>query len=226
MDSPPQLKPASPVLPLCALILGSGLIGLSAIVVGIAGYFRLSPETAALRESVETGVHGTWDKKIALNVGFITTGLVRAGSSFFNLPAEPRAVLDAVRSGEVGIYKLQDAAGWVDHRAILARADREMSARRWDRVVGVSRENELVAVYCPRKGLSSKRLACCVLVLQGRDLILAGGSANPEPLLRLAEQQGPWVAYQGRRPKSETRKKSEGRSPKEVAVAEASASPD
>jgi hypothetical protein len=61
-----------------------------------------------------------------------------------------------------------------------------MSARRWDRAVGVSRENELVAVYFPRRGLSTKRMKCCVLVLQGRDLIVAGASGNLEPLLAIA----------------------------------------
>ncbi len=89
----------------------------------------------------------------------------------------------------MGVYKLQGAAGWVDHRAILARADQEMAARRWDRVVGVSRENQLVAVYVPKRGLSSQRMRCCVLVLEGRNLIVVGASGNVEPLLELADSR-------------------------------------
>jgi hypothetical protein len=96
--------------------------------------------------------------------------------------------LDSIRGAEVGVYQLQGTAGWVDHCAILARADREMSARRWDRVVGVSREHELVAVYVPKLGLRSNRAGCCVLVLQDRDLVVVKANGNLDPLLELAQQ--------------------------------------
>jgi hypothetical protein len=52
----------------------------------------------------------------------------------------------------------------------------------------VSRENELVAVYVPCSGVSTERMKCCVLVLHGRDLIVAGASGNLEPLLEIAER--------------------------------------
>jgi len=168
------------------MVLGGVLVGFVLAVVGVTGYFRLSSEGTILRESAMSCVSGTWDKKIALHVGMLTTGLVRAGSHLFRLAPEPRAAFDTLRGAEVGLYKLQEGAGWVDHQAILARADRAMSARRWDRAVGVSRENELVAVYFPRRGLSTERMKCCVLVLQGRDLIVAGASGNLEPLLAIA----------------------------------------
>lgn len=167
------------------LVLGlAGGLGLA--VFGVTGYFRLSGEAAALRESAMASIGGNWDKKLALHVGWVTTSLVRAGAHLFKLPPEPQAALDSLRGGEVGIYKLHENAGWVDHRAILARADKAMAARRWDRVMGVSREDELVAVYVPRRGLSEKRMSCSVLVLQGRDLIVAGGSGNLQPLLEIA----------------------------------------
>ncbi len=175
--------------PVHLVILCGLLIGIAVIVLGIVSYFRLSSETNVLRASAMNSVSGTWNKKIALNVGFFTTGLIRAGSHFFNLPPEPRAAFDAIRGAEVGVYQLQGAAGWVDHRAILARADEEMTARRWDRVVGVSRENQLVAVYVPKRGLSSQRMRCCVLVLEGRNLIVVGASGNVEPLLELADSR-------------------------------------
>lgn len=169
------------------------LVGVLAVlvltVVGVTGYFRLSSETEILRESAMGCVNGAWNKKIALHIGVVTTGLVRAGSHLFKLAPEPQAAFDSIRSAEVGVYKLQTDAGWVDHREILARADKAMSARRWDRVVGVSRENELVAVYVPRRGLSTERMRCCVLVLQGRDLVVAGASGNLEPLLQIADNQ-------------------------------------
>jgi hypothetical protein len=168
------------------VVLGGLLLGFATVVIGVTSYFRLSTETALLRESAMASVDGAWNKKIALNVGFLTTGLVRAGSHLFKLAPEPQAAFDSIRGAEVGIYKLQGSAGWVDHGAILARADKAMSARRWDRIVGVSREKELVAVYVPRRGLATSRMKCCVLVLQGRDLIVAGASGNLDPLIEIA----------------------------------------
>jgi hypothetical protein len=103
------------------------------------------------------------------------------------MPPEPRAAFESIRGAEVGIYKLEESAGWVDPNAVLARADKAMSARRWDRVVGVSHEQELVAVYLPRRGLSTEHMRCCVLVLQGHNLVVAGASGNLDPLLELAQ---------------------------------------
>ena len=155
------------------IVLGSMMIGFALVVVGIVSVFRLSPEGAILRESVLAEANCPWSKKIALHVGMLTTGLVRVGSHFFKMPAEPQAALDAIRGGEVGI---------------LARADKAMSARRWVRVVGVSREDELVAVYVPRRNFSTARAKCCVLVLNGRDLVVAGASGNLEPLVKIVDQ--------------------------------------
>jgi len=165
------------------------LAGFLVTVIGITSYFRLSPEAAILRESAMAGVKGTWSKKIALNVGFFTTGFVRAGSHFFKLDPQAQAAFDSIRGGEVGIYKLKEQFGWVNHGAILTRADKAMSARRWDRVVGVSQNQQLVAVYMPRRGLSAQRIRCCVLVLKDGDLVIAGATGNLDPLLRIAGGQ-------------------------------------
>ncbi len=182
-------NPSAPAVLPCRvrdIVLVGLLTGFVLAVIGVTGYFRLSSETAILRESALSCINGACSRKIALHIGFLTTGLVRTGSHLFKLAPEPQAAFDSIRGAEVGIYKLQEHAGWVDHQAILARADKAMSARRWDRVVGVSRENELVAVYFPRRGLSTERMRCCVLVLQGRDLVVAGASGNLDPLLQLA----------------------------------------
>ena len=168
------------------IVLGILMVWFVGTVIGVASYFRLSSEASALSESVIAG-NGMWNKKIALNVGFFTTGLVRAGSRFVKMPPEPRAAFDSIRGAEVGVYQLEKSAGWMDQDAILARADKAMSARRWDRVVGVSHEHELVAVYVPHRGFSTARMKCCVLVLQDRNLVIAGASGNLEPLLELAQ---------------------------------------
>jgi hypothetical protein len=43
-----------------------------------------------------------------------------------------------------------------------------------------------VAVYVPRKGLTTSRVKCCVLVLNGRDLVVVRASGNLDPLLEIA----------------------------------------
>lgn len=156
------------------------------LVVGVTGYFRVSPETAALRASLMQSVPGTWHKKIALSVGSVTTGLVRAGSRFINMPSEPRAALDALHGAEVGIYRLEEEVA-VNKGAALQAADKAMKSRGWDRIVGVVGERELVAVYFPRKA-SPRDVKCCVLVFQGCDLVVASVRGNLEPLVQLAHQ--------------------------------------
>lgn len=164
---------------------------------GVVSYFRLGSEATALRQSVMSALPGQWDTRIALHVGPITTGLVRAGSRLFTLKPEPRAALEAVHRGEFGLYKLQQASASVGCGEILSAADQAMNSRDWIRVVGVVQSERVVAVYVPRKGLSAKRMGCCVMVWNERQLIVASAHGNIGPLLELAEKQmdehdGPW----------------------------------
>src|SRR5258708_6158388 len=78
-------------------VLGGLLLGFTMSVIGVTSYFRLSSETNVLRESVMGCVNGQWNKRIAVHVGILTTGLVRAGSHFFKLAREPRAAFDSIR---------------------------------------------------------------------------------------------------------------------------------
>src|SRR5262249_4047890 len=142
MGSSNPVEPSAFPFRIRDITLGIILVGFILALVGIVSYFRLSSEATVLRESAMGAVNGVWNKKIAVRVGFFTTALVRAGSRFFKLPPEPRAALDSICAAEVGVYELQDAAGCVDNGAILARADKAMSARCWDRVVGVSHKND------------------------------------------------------------------------------------
>ena len=157
-------------------------------VVGVAGVFRLGCETTALRQSLMSSVDGQWKKTIAIHLGWFTTGLVRAGSRFVKLDPEPRAALDAVRGVEVGVYKRQGGPEQEDHGTVLARADRAMNRRGWVRVVGVSRDRELVAVYMPRKGLSLRNTKCSVMVFNGRELVVVGARGNLQPLMAVVEK--------------------------------------
>jgi hypothetical protein len=152
---------------------------------GVASYFRLSSETTALRRSVMASVPGHWDKKIAVNIGYFTMGLVRCGTHFIKMPPEPRAAMNALSGAEVGVYKLQEEPQAADARAIFASADKAMQRRGWERIVGVAKERELVAVYMPRKGLSLEHMRCCVMVWHGRELVVASARGNLAPLMDL-----------------------------------------
>jgi len=189
--SPPPAPPLRQPLPRSSagfFVLAGVLVVLGVCLISLVGMFRLSSEATVLRQTVMAGVPGVWDKKVALRVGWFTTGLVRAGSRFFHLPAEPRAALEAVRGVEVGVYNLRAEPESMDRGVILERADKAMSSRGWTRVVGVIQEHDLVAVYIPCKGTSPRRMSCCVAVLNGRDLVVVSAHGNLEPLMAIAEK--------------------------------------
>jgi hypothetical protein len=176
-------------------LLTAGFVVISAVlvifvtaIVGLTGFFRLSSPTAALRTSVMSAVPGPWDKTIALRVGWFTTGLVRTGARFFAMPPEPRAALEALHGAEVGVYKLQHEPASADFRTLFATADRAMKRRGWDRIVGVAENQQFVAVYFPHGKVSARGVKFCVVVFQGRELVVASASGNLEPLLKIAEE--------------------------------------
>lgn len=177
-------------------ILLCGLVTLPVLLAfGVISFFQLSGDASALRATALEALPGKWNNKVTLHPGFFTTALVRTVAPFFKLPPEAQAAIASLRGAEVAVYKnSQASADWVNTGALLARADRTMSARRWDRVVGVSQQDELVAVYAPRGGLGANSVRCCVLVLHRNDLVVAGASGNIDPLIEIAQQHldVPW----------------------------------
>jgi hypothetical protein len=165
------------------------LLGLSWAVVGITGYFRLGSDTQALRDTFLRAAPGHWQKKFALHIGFCTTALVRTVAREFKIQPEAQAALQAVHGAEFGIYNLDGAASPLCVGALLTRADQVMGRRGWQRVVGVMREGQLVAVYAPRRGISARRLNCAVVVLQDQQLVVAGVRGNIEPLAEIAARR-------------------------------------
>ena len=187
--NPARVLKAAPLLGFASVALLSIPILILLAVVGVTGYFRLSSDASALRQSFMTETKGSWQKKFAIHVGPLTTGFVRLCSHWVKLPPEPKAALEAIQGAEVGIYKLQGDAMPLDAGAVLVRADKAMSWRGWERAIGVSKEQELVAIYFPRRGFSSEHLKCCLLVCQGRDLVIVSARGNLEPLLETARRK-------------------------------------
>jgi hypothetical protein len=172
--------------------------------IGIAGYLQLSSPTRALRSSVIESVPGQWDKRFAVNVGGLTLGMVRFGSRLFNLPPDAKAALGVLHGADVGVYNLHDAPSALDYSAMFSAADKCMRGRGWERIVGVARGRQFVAVYMPRNLRTVKRMACCVAVLNEQDLVVASARGNLQPLLELATQrlQDHDLSCQNLKPKS------------------------
>jgi hypothetical protein len=154
--------------------------------VSIAGMFRLGSDAAALRNSVMRDLGGTCEQKIAFRAGFLTTGLIRMGAKAVKLEAEPRAAIQSLRGAEVGVYSLACEPASINCARILADADKVMVARGWERIVGVSKDGKLVAVFGSQSSGSREMLKLCVLVLDERNLVVVSGKGEVKPLVELA----------------------------------------
>src|SRR5258708_1419186 len=170
-------------------IVGGGLLIIVLCAVGISSFFRLSAGPAALLDSMLGGTPGDWKKKFALNAGGLTTGLVRFGLSFAHLKPEAWAAVNSLRGVEVGIYNPAHLPGSFDSASVIAKADKEMAARGWTRAVGVCHEHELVTIYFPRQKSSASGVKCCVMVFDGRQLVVASVRGNFEPLMGILHQR-------------------------------------
>ncbi len=175
------------VTPLLLLVLAAA---------GVASCFRLGSDARALRNGLIQSSGVEWHQQIALNTGYLTLGAVRAGLSFVKLDPGARAALQSVHTAGVGIYELPAGTPPPDRAAMLAAADSAMAARGWERVVGVMDGHDLVTVYLPNK-VSVHRVKCCVMVFDGKELVLVSAQGNPEPLVKYAFGQ-PGLGAQAR----------------------------
>lgn len=160
-----------------------------AIALGVTSYFRLSSDTQALQNGLMEASGVEWQRQICVNIGGLTFGAVRAGLSFVPLEPEARAAVRAVRGAEVGIYSSSSETNLPDNAAMLAIADRVLSSRGWERVVGVMDEEKLVGVYLPAKTISARRVKTCVMVFDGQRMILVSARANVEQLLECLDDK-------------------------------------
>lgn len=171
------------------------LVALGGLALGVASYFHLNADTRALRNELTQASGATWRKQIGLNIGSITLGAVRGGLSFARLDPEAQEVLQAARGikgVEVGVYELNSESSAPDRAAMLTVADSVMSARGWERAVGVLEGDQMVGVFLPARITSPSRMKCCVVVLNGRQLVIVSARADLEPLLEWLQNQPDW----------------------------------
>ena len=157
----------------------------------VASYFHLSSPTRMVGTAFMDAVPGSWHKQFGISVGYFTLAAARVGISFFNVPPEPKAAINAVDGAEVGVYKLEEPSGRKDFRALLAAADKSMGRRGWERIVGVTQSDQCVVVYAPKNVSSLRAVSCCVGVLDGRDLVVVSARGNVNSLVDLARERLP-----------------------------------
>jgi hypothetical protein len=187
----PSPRPVTRIRPwmvvMLALLFFSGLC-----VWWVTGFFRLGSETAALRNSMMASTGAAWKTRLALNFGRVSFGLVQLGTGFIQMPPEGRAALNGLQRAEVGIYEMTDNVRPVNPSAVLQSADKAMARRGWVRVVGAVKENNLVAVYSPKKGRASSRIECSIMVLHEHRMVLVGARANPDELIHVLPNSISW----------------------------------
>ena len=170
-------------------LLAAFLLLLVVLAAGVVSCFHLDSDTRVLRNALIKSGGIEWRQQIALNAGHLTMGAVRAGLSYAKLDPGARVVLQSVQTAGVGIYQLPAGTKPPDRAAMLAAADSAMTARGWERMVGVMDAKNLVAVYLPKQNTSVQRMKCCVMVFDGNQMVLVSTQANLEPLLKYALDQ-------------------------------------
>lgn len=162
--------------PLLLLLLGAG----------VASFFHLSSDVRAMRNGLIRSSGVEWRQRIALNAGHLAVYAVRAGLASVRLDPGARAALQSVQTAGVGVYQLTSGVRLPNLAAMLAAADSAMTARGWERIVGVLDGHNLVAVYMPERNVSVRHLRCCVMVFDGKQMVLVSVQGNPELLLTYA----------------------------------------
>ncbi len=183
----PRMRPSARRLWLWGLLV-TPLLLIGLLGAGVASCFRLGADARAVRNELIKSSGVEWRQQIALNAGWLTLGAVRAGLSCVRLDPAARAALQSIHGAGVGIYQLPAGTPPPNRAAMLVTADSAMTARGWERVVGVIDARDLVAVYFPKK-VSVHRLKCCVLVFDGKEMVLVSAQGNPEPLVEYALAQ-------------------------------------
>lgn len=172
------------------------LLAFALVVIGIIGFFRLSRDTRVLRDSLRQSTEfqaASWDEKIELRAGAVTCWGLRTGLSFAPLDREAQMALRSIRGAEVGVYELDTDSGLLDRVEMLRAADKAMSRRGWERIVGIAKKRELVAIYVPTKPATDDRIRTCLAVVHDRQLVVASAHGDLEALIELVQGRPEWI---------------------------------
>ncbi len=163
------------------------LVGLLAA--GAGGCSRGVSEMDRVHQALLDNLPGEWQPRIQVRAGGTLFGLARAGlavarAARAEIPPEVGTAVSAVRGARVSVWRLM--AGRLDRREFLARMDRSLEVRGWQRAVTVLDAEHTVVMCLPRSELSDRRLPAGVLVFDGRDLVVVTANTRADQISELA----------------------------------------
>lgn len=185
----PRVQP--PPVPRSGLAWWHWLLAVGLFLVAGGGFLAwrtLTPvrEASALRDALGAAGGLRGDASLQLNVGALPMVVARLGARFLPLPPEACVALRTLRGASLGIYP---GTSGVRGAALLEAADRGLTKRGWERVVGVVDGGQVVGVYLPRDLSSHRRIRVAVFVQSREQLVVVTARANLEPLLAWIRQQ-------------------------------------
>src|SRR5262245_30811997 len=125
------------------------ICGALLLLITTTGCFRVSSETQALRDAVLDSGFARADEKIEVGVGFFTLGLAKLVTHYVDdIPPEARTALSSLKQAECAVYEVHERRESL--ASILIEADKAMESHGCERLVGVIKDRQLVAVYVPR----------------------------------------------------------------------------
>ena len=169
-------------------------------VVELASLFSLVKEAAKLREVVVDTTSIPLQTKVQFSVGPAMLGIGRVAVSFIDeAPREAKQALAAMRRASVGVYEFDLAPTEAQQVALWEATEQRVNRDGWQRIVSVTEGSQSVMIFMPQDSRSGELLEVCVVVCEGRQLIIVSAVADPAPLMALAqEQMGDWASLKSR----------------------------
>lgn len=166
--------------------------------IGVASLFRLNRDAAMLKREVMAATEAGWNTKVQVSAGWCTLTAARTILRFVDDKnvEDARLALSAVRHASVGVYEQSGGGTWSRGR-LIARTDERMQGRGWNRLAGITGENESVLIYTKDEAGDGDRLELCVAVVDGRDLVVVSTRVDAGTLLKLAEKHMPEGGFRG-----------------------------
>lgn len=170
---------------LLRLFLASFLLAVLLPVVVAVAILRLSADTRTLRDAAIEESGTRWDRKIEVRAGSVPFMLARIAMPFAEVPWEAQQAISALHSAEVSVHELRGPQP--DRSRMITEADKRMSKRGWDRLVGVVEGETVVAVYAKPTG--EAKLKFSVLVLADKMMVAVSGRGDLAPIFNLAMEK-------------------------------------
>lgn len=178
---------AGGVLHWLAALLLIGFLGM----IAIAGLIYLAVRPDAGLRSLRSGLLETLDVKtsqrIEANVPGVVATLARWGVGFTPAPPEVKTALRSFHGGQAGVYQLANNPAGCSRAELVSLADAHLAERGWSRIVTVLDRDEVVMVFAPDdEELTPHDMTACVVVLSGRQLVIASARGDLTHIFKLA----------------------------------------